>query len=799
MDMEEHRVSIFTFHQGPSVTLLVLTLVLISGLAGTVSAGDEAIPPGLDLLPESVLHISGTESLTPMSPTRGASAHPSAFASSRDQVGLFSTRISHNGTIVAPSFDIYAHSIGGFSLPSSTARLEADILLDGMVVMSLSSPEDPLGVEPKRYSAASSDSFTVSRGQTLGLRVFIIYVDRGPEVLWGTPDAPSRFSFGGDAIVLVGQDVSGIGGMLRVNATLEEMVRGLVDTVELVVTDRDHPYVTIPCTNRSGNDLEQTSHLWDIDVSSGDYSWMGDGEGVYLQVRVTSRNGEIWVFDLGDVVVEEEPEPVNGPLFVALIVIFGALPTIFLSPRVVALFAPLMLLLRRFAGKAKSVDGKVTINDRIVSNKQFRDFKLLMFSIFYANLSLTFGTFIGWELYNMTGKSAMVVGVHGSLNTFLTFAMAPLVWGAASDKKGNRKNVLIASNVVAIAVLLLMSVTAGSFASLFLWALVLTFFVFAKFLYNVMTTEYFPDEVRGTALSYIIMADILGAAVGTAFGGFIYEAYGLGFCFILAAVFRVVSTGYLFPVRDAGKLDQRKETLDHFLSSLKEWLVEVTRVEALRESWGRFRVWADPRRWFAGYNQLPHRRQFDYMIAHGLIGAIGGSIVGMLWGYYLMDNGLPESLFSVCLLFGNLLGPLMVILAGRSCDRFGPRKVFVATQLLGYGVFWLGFNLFVLFGSKSVESMFAVGLFFMIPVWPFAVISSQHFISELTGENLRGRALAILGVGGALGNVVGNLAGGYMKDTLGYDTTFWLAIIPIYAAAFIAYYGVWVKRPKGMR
>jgi len=824
-----------------SIPVWTLTIILLF-FSGVVAAQEGPIEPVST--PETILYLQGGETLGPTLTGQGGIFPPaSPLRPTTFIVGEFEFLAEGNATIHDPGFAIYARTSSNELIPGRMASFEVALSLDGSEKARFTSTGRPLTNDFEGYNGRTTGTITIEAGQTLVAKVYITYTDMAPEVAWGRSNFMSRISFTGDTVRASNISTTWVHSGEALDELDEAKDRasgdGVVVDVRLDTLDPGLLRMATLGLEREGRGIKPVASWtgYDLDGDGAKTGYMGNGSfvirwfiagndsilggfvengSVNATLQILTPSPSFWHFDLGRLDLSPPPEEQGfAPGVIVAVVVISVIPLVFLKVPAGVVLAPILALggrFRRRGGRVVPDDVTANVNDDdddelhgesstavITRNPYFRDFTFLLYSAFYVNVSMNVATnLLGVDIYQRSG-SATLMAFHGAIMMFFMMGLGPVVWGYVSDRRSGRKGLMVSTNLAGLFLLIILSMTATQLVSVYVFTLAFMFFVGAKFLQFVLTTEYFPNKVRGTVLAYMTMAELFGAAVGNILAGFSYEMAGVGLTFAIALVFRALSLVFLFPVRDHGQVEEDGVTFRGLVYDSVAWVKGALRLETLRVGIAGFARMADPRRWFAGYSELPHRKQFDYLIAIGVIGGIGGNFIGILWGIYMIENGLPFRLFGIILAIGSLWTPIHIFLSGYLSDRIGPRKVYIWAQIIGYGLLWVLFNLFVQFGEKTVEGLFIVGMIFMIPVWPFIAITGQKMVSEMTSESIRGRALAILGIGGALGQLFGMTSGGFLKDWFGYEKTFLIAIIPVYISIVIAVYGIWFKRPEGTR
>ncbi len=135
---------------------------------------------------------------------------------------------------------------------------------------------------------------------------------------------------------------------------------------------------------------------------------------------------------------------------------------------------------------------------------------------------------------------------------------------------------------------------------------------------------------------------------------------------------------------------------------------------------------------------------------------------------FIEDLGISSTYISTLYLFGSLSAAGMMIIIGRSLDRFGPRiMLVVVTVLIGSGAMWLSRveTAWQLFIGFAVMRTMGQGALSLIP----ATMVSVWFVRK------RAMALAIMSLGGAAASGVFPIYGSTLIDAYGWRTA-WIAI-----------------------
>ena len=135
---------------------------------------------------------------------------------------------------------------------------------------------------------------------------------------------------------------------------------------------------------------------------------------------------------------------------------------------------------------------------------------------------------------------------------------------------------------------------------------------------------------------------------------------------------------------------------------------------------------------------------------------------------FIDDIGLSSTTISTLYLFGSLFASAVIIVVGRSLDRFGPRiMLVVSTLLLGAGALWLSRadSAWALFVGFAIMRSMGQGALSLIP----ATVVSIWFVRK------RPMALAVMALGGAAASGFYPIYGATLIEIFGWRTA-WVVI-----------------------
>ncbi|MBU7032078.1 MAG: MFS transporter [Theionarchaea archaeon] len=360
--------------------------------------------------------------------------------------------------------------------------------------------------------------------------------------------------------------------------------------------------------------------------------------------------------------------------------------------------------------------------------------KILLSSLI---LSITQGMlfpFLPIYAYEVSGKFAYA-GYIFSLPSLILVIMT-FGWGSISDRLGNRKSVIILSNIVAS--LLFFLFVHVSITWLIILRCIQTFFYSSYILIPAIITEYYPST-KGRALGKYNVAMGIGWTIGGVLSGHA-ATIGFSFFFNLIGIFSLLFCFSFFLVRDAPR---EKDT-----RSLKEFL-----------------NFGDP-------------SQIARLCLYALILMTGSSILSSLFNVHLNNLGVSKQSIGYVTSLTSLTFLLVADATGKACDRFG-RKPLLALAALSYLFMWLGIGL--------IDNLYLKVTLWILPFYAFFITASTSSVSDLTTGKERGRGIGILNSSIGMGNFAGGLLGGQMADILGVPVTFVLSSLFALAGFFITF------------
>ena len=337
-------------------------------------------------------------------------------------------------------------------------------------------------------------------------------------------------------------------------------------------------------------------------------------------------------------------------------------------------------------------------------------------------LSITQGMlfpFLPIYAYEVGGKFAYA-GYIFSLPAIIMVAMN-FGWGSISDRLGNRRSVIILSNVVAS--LMYFAFPYTNITWLLILRCIQTFFYSSYILIPAIITEYFPSS-KGRALGRYNVATGIGWTIGGVLSG---HAARMGFdiFFFTIGILSLLFCIVFFFVKDLPReKDKRK----------------------IRE----FLIFGEP-------------RKILILCVYALALMTGGSIPSSIFNVYLSSLGISREYIGYISSLTSLTFLLVADAVGRACDKFGRKPLLVAAPLL-YIVMWVGIGL--------IEDVWIKVVLWILPFYALFITASTSAVSDLTPEKERGRGIGILNSSIGLGNFVGGIIGGNLADAIGPRNTF---------------------------
>lgn len=313
-------------------------------------------------------------------------------------------------------------------------------------------------------------------------------------------------------------------------------------------------------------------------------------------------------------------------------------------------------------------------------------------------------------IHELSG-SYIAVGLITALPAFMFMAMS-FGWGALSDKIGERKKIIIISNLVGAVVYFSFDFLTADL--LLLMRTVQSVFLASAYLIPALITEYFPEE-RGKALGDFQSFGALGWVIGGLSAGYLYTS---GYIFIVCGCVGLVFTLLMVPLKEI-----RKKTLKKF--------------------------------YFFKFGNI---KVLLYLSLAIIVLMTSAGIISGLFSVYMKGFGVSEVNIGRVSALTGLSVALTISLAGRICDRVGSERVFALT-CFSYIWIWIALAL--------TENMLLFGMIYAIPAYSFFFVSTTSIAAEATSVEERGRGIGLVNSSMWLGNFLGPLLGGFLAQ--GFD------------------------------
>lgn len=258
---------------------------------------------------------------------------------------------------------------------------------------------------------------------------------------------------------------------------------------------------------------------------------------------------------------------------------------------------------------------------------------------------------------------------------------------------------------------------------------------------NAYMGDLAPPEQEGMYSSFFLVSFFTGFAMGPAFGGILYDRFGMKGCFLTLGLFAFVAfvlTTLLLPSRST--LPPRSKVRYAFAGPLKSPEVFPLLVFTLVSALGR------------------------------------SSIVCFLPLFAQEELHIPASLLGGILTVNLLLAALLQVPSGMLADRFDRKKIVLMGTLISSGMFVL------LPSTKGVASLLTVNVFMGIAM--ALVFPSSQAMAVTLGRGLgMGSVLSFLQVATGAGFAAGPLVSGAFFKWFGIDSVFYLCAGTLFAAA----------------
>ncbi|UCH88744.1 MAG: MFS transporter [Thermoplasmata archaeon] len=327
------------------------------------------------------------------------------------------------------------------------------------------------------------------------------------------------------------------------------------------------------------------------------------------------------------------------------------------------------------------------------------------------------------------------VGFITSLQ-YMALVIMTFVWGALSDKLGQRKNIIIYTNLVAsifyfffpFADIIMLTVLRG----------IQVFFLASWILSYALATEYRP-KAKGEILGWFTLFNAVGWGTGSLLSGFIY-ALDSSWFFYITGIFSILTALVLIPIKDP----PRKQVKDTSFGS-------ILKLKNIPEIW---------------------KLCFTVLIL-----LIGNYMVFAVFSVYLKENAIPIPAIGVVIALSGLPSAGLASIVGKLCDTYG-RKIILIIAIILYAFIWFIYGI--------IDNIWLVIALWLVPAYTFYTISTNALISDLTPSSERGRGIGLLNSFYNLGAFIGSITGGAVAALFGFQPTFLLAAFAVIISFFIA-------------
>ncbi len=348
------------------------------------------------------------------------------------------------------------------------------------------------------------------------------------------------------------------------------------------------------------------------------------------------------------------------------------------------------------------------------------------------------------------------LGLIGTVFSVMLMVFA-LIAGAASDRIGRRKIMLVGSGALAVALLLhAWAMTLG-------WLLV--FRGLAGAATGVLTGsyasyigDYFPYEKRGAALGWVLSGFAAGWIVGIPLGTMLAVRMGFAAPFVAFGWVMLVAFGLVY------------------------WLLPQPRVARDVRPWSARTV-------AAKYGGLVVRRQTGVMVVCYFL-MYGCAALFLFFLPMWLEEAIRLSSAEVAMLFSVAGLTLVVVspLAGRLSDRIG-RKVLIVCACVGTGVI-VGSITFFVTGLIAALLFFSLAMVFE----SCRAAPMQALMSRMVSHEERGAFFSLCNAVGQCGFGVGAVLAGWLYAEAGYVSSTIAAACCIGLVAAAVW--VWVDDPS---
>jgi MFS family permease len=321
--------------------------------------------------------------------------------------------------------------------------------------------------------------------------------------------------------------------------------------------------------------------------------------------------------------------------------------------------------------------------------------------------------------YEIGGKFAYA-GYIFSLPSIIMVVMT-FGWGSISDRLGNRRVIIILSNVVAS----LLYFTFGYVTITWLVVLrcVQTFFYSSYILIPAIITEYFPSS-KGRALGKYNVATGIGWTIGGILSGHT-AASGFPFFFGSIGVLSFLFCATFFFIQDVPREKDMRKLKTFFIFGQSKKIV--------------------------------------ILCVYAFVIVTGGTMLSSIFNVYLSNVGVSKEYIGYVSSLTSLTFLLVADAVGKACDTVGRKPLLVVTPILYMGM-WVGIGL--------LSNIYVKIILWILPIYALFITASTSAVSDMTSEKERGRGIGILNSFIGFGTFAGGVIGGNLADAVGVKNTF---------------------------
>ncbi len=167
-----------------------------------------------------------------------------------------------------------------------------------------------------------------------------------------------------------------------------------------------------------------------------------------------------------------------------------------------------------------------------------------------------------------------------------------------------------------------------------------------------------------------------------------------------------------------------------------------------------------------GLRHILRTRSLVIMMLFGMVTAASSSMLSPILMVFLQEKFPVElEVLGMAFIPMALVWALLPSRLGKLSDRFGRKPLMVLAMLIAAIVSFL---------IPNMGSLAALSILWAVEAVCFAASdpASQALVTDLTGEDQRGRIFGIYALAGSLGAVIGPLAGGWLYDAYGQVVPF---------------------------